>query len=466
MMTQILLELAACIALSLPVMGLARTRLFRPGHAQDGLFLVRALFVGLALLPWLAHALGASGWLASAEASAPIALELHGLVPGLMATDPGASAESMKAGLTAGSALLAVWLLGVTLLLLPFAQQRLKYRKLARHAVGVDPRRFGLSLPAKTRLAATAAPVAPFVAGLRHPRIIVPLHYFDGDSGPLRAVLQHECAHIRNRDMFWLPLCRTLLFLSWPILPLWFLYRDLGFQTELAADELALLHADMSKRRDYAGALLDALGRHAEPVSAALPGFLSLEKRRVRMRISNAMKPVDRKSTHTGRMVTLLMAATLLVPAVWIQGAVAGGNVKVNFVSPMHTGHISSRFGDRKNPFNGKLMHHAGIDIAAKAGTPILAPADGKVVFAGWKDDAHGNVIEIRHGKAFSSVYVHLQTTAVKAGDTVKAGALIGKVGETGKSTGPHLHLELYHDGVQLDPAKYLPLDLKSNRTS
>ncbi len=463
MTTQPMLELAACIVLSLPVVGLARTRLFRPGHAQAGLFLGRTLFVGLALLPWLAHALGTSGWLASSQASAPIALELRGLIPGLLATDAGAHAEPATSDWGAGAALLAVWLLGAALLLLPFARQRLKYRRLARHAVAVDPRSLDLSLPAGTHLAATAAPVSPFVSGLFQPRIIVPLHYIEGERKVLRAVLRHECAHIRNRDMFWLPLCRVLLLLSWPMLPLWLLCRDLAFQTELAADELALLDADSSTRRDYTSALLDALGRHAEPVSAALPGFLSLEKRRIHMRISNAMKPARRKSAHSGRMASMLMAATLLVPAVWFQCAIAGGKGKLNFISPLHSGHISSPFGERKNPFSGKETHHAGVDIAAKVGTPILAPADGNVVFAGWKDDAQGNVVEIRHGEAFRSVYEHLQTASVKAGDTIKAGTPIGTVGDTGQSTGPHLHMELYRDGVQLDPAKYLPLDLQDD---
>lgn len=120
-------------------------------------------------------------------------------------------------------------------------------------------------------------------------------------------------------------------------------------------------------------------------------------------------------------------------------------------------GRLSSNFGFRQNPF-GRLSSefHAGQDFAAQTGTTVVATADGKVIFSGWKR-GYGNIVIIRHDDDVSTRYAHLSETSVIADESVESGHRIGKVGSTGRSTGPHLHYEVRLNDVPADPAHYLP---------
>lgn len=120
-------------------------------------------------------------------------------------------------------------------------------------------------------------------------------------------------------------------------------------------------------------------------------------------------------------------------------------------------GRLSSTFGPRLHPITGEMRPHRGIDLAAPTGTPIAAMAAGTVTFAGWQN-GYGNVVIIQHGDGTETRYAHQDTMGVSVGQEVAAGELIGTVGSTGRSTGPHLHLELRRDGDAVDPAPYLGL--------
>lgn len=118
-------------------------------------------------------------------------------------------------------------------------------------------------------------------------------------------------------------------------------------------------------------------------------------------------------------------------------------------------GHLSSTFGYRVSPFTGQPVLHSGIDIANRVGTPIMAPARGTVTFTG-RQGAYGNSIIINHGNSVTTRYAHLQRAVVKEGQVVNRGDLIGYMGNSGRSTGPHLHYEVRVGGVPVNPMRYI----------
>lgn len=115
----------------------------------------------------------------------------------------------------------------------------------------------------------------------------------------------------------------------------------------------------------------------------------------------------------------------------------------------------SSTFGNRKDPFTGRLAFHSGLDFAAASGTKVLAAGAGTVTFVG-KMSGYGNVVEITHASGLVSRYAHLSAFLVKKGVTVDVGTPIARVGSTGRSTGPHLHFEVRRSDKPLDPVRYI----------
>lgn len=118
-------------------------------------------------------------------------------------------------------------------------------------------------------------------------------------------------------------------------------------------------------------------------------------------------------------------------------------------------GWITSPFGGRNSPFTGRRDFHKGIDISAPRGSHIYAPAKGTVTFSG-NDGAYGNCVTILHGNGVTTRYGHMQRTNVKQGQVVNRGDIIGFVGSTGRSTGPHLHYEVMLNGVCVNPMRYI----------
>lgn len=122
---------------------------------------------------------------------------------------------------------------------------------------------------------------------------------------------------------------------------------------------------------------------------------------------------------------------------------------------PADGGFVSSGFGHRADPFSGRVAYHEGVDIASKLGSPIRALADGVVAYTGEKSN-YGRTVEINHGNGLTTRYAHAHSVLVKVGDTVKRGDTVALVGSTGRSTGPHIHLEVLKDGRPVNPTKYL----------
>ena len=124
-------------------------------------------------------------------------------------------------------------------------------------------------------------------------------------------------------------------------------------------------------------------------------------------------------------------------------------------LAPVEGGWLSAGFGWRIDPFSGQKSFHEGLDLASEPGTPIVAAASGKVIFADVQPQ-YGKMVEIDHGNGLVTRYAHCSMLFVKEGDLVVRGQRIAAVGSTGRATGPHLHFEVRLNGVPQDPARFL----------
>lgn len=131
-----------------------------------------------------------------------------------------------------------------------------------------------------------------------------------------------------------------------------------------------------------------------------------------------------------------------------IAGAIPAGR-------PVSDGWISSFYGYRVDPFNGKKAFHDGIDFAGKTGSSVIAVADGIVSWAGMRG-GYGGLVEIDHGNGYITRYAHNKSLEVATGDRVNKGDVIALMGSTGRSTGPHVHFEVLRDGKSVNPFNYI----------
>lgn len=128
---------------------------------------------------------------------------------------------------------------------------------------------------------------------------------------------------------------------------------------------------------------------------------------------------------------------------------------RMPLAEPLAGYHETSGFGPRVDPFNGKMAFHAGLDLASDYGKPVLATAPGTVIFADWKG-AYGRMVEVDLGNGFHTRYGHLSSIDVKVGQKIAFRDVVGKVGSSGRSSGPHLHYEVWFDGIVRDPSKFI----------
>lgn len=126
------------------------------------------------------------------------------------------------------------------------------------------------------------------------------------------------------------------------------------------------------------------------------------------------------------------------------------------FLWPVQPVVMTSPWGNRVHPLSGEYRFHAGVDLLAERAQPVRAVGSGTVVFAGW-NGAHGKQVEIQHDDHLSTRYSHLEALLVAPGAHVNRGDVIALAGDTGQTTGPHLHFELLEDGTSVDPEELLP---------
>jgi len=132
------------------------------------------------------------------------------------------------------------------------------------------------------------------------------------------------------------------------------------------------------------------------------------------------------------------------------------GAIAVPSDKPVRTAAFTSGYGVRSDPFAGRAAMHSGIDLSGPTGTPIFATADGTVLRSGWNNGGYGNLVELDHGRGINTRYGHLSAILVRAGQHVKRGDLIARMGSTGRSTGSHLHYEVRIDGRAVNPIPFM----------
>jgi len=122
---------------------------------------------------------------------------------------------------------------------------------------------------------------------------------------------------------------------------------------------------------------------------------------------------------------------------------------------PITKGWMSSRYGKRTDPFTGRLAWHAGVDFAGKMGADIVSVASGVVTWSGPRY-GYGKLVEVNHGNGYKTRYAHCDELKVQVGEVVRKGDVIALMGSSGRSTGPHVHFEVYKNGRTVDPAAYI----------
>lgn len=170
--------------------------------------------------------------------------------------------------------------------------------------------------------------------------------------------------------------------------------------------------------------------------------------------ISEENSPKEDAVPVVGAVLTVGQPQKYELPPGYTADELSFGSLET--VAPV-VGTITSEYGYRNHPINGAYCFHGGIDIGAYAGTPIAAFAGGQVEYVG-ENDSYGLYFQIDHGDGIKSFYAHCQQVHVSKGQTVLAGETVALVGNTGTSTGPHLHLELKCGDTRVDPAYYLSL--------
>jgi len=129
--------------------------------------------------------------------------------------------------------------------------------------------------------------------------------------------------------------------------------------------------------------------------------------------------------------------------------------LSVPAIAPLNDYYISSKYGRRRDPFTRRWAHHAGVDLAAWYGSPVHATSSGKVTYAGYKS-GYGRVVEVNHGNGFVTRYGHLRKIVVKKGQDVTMTTKLGETGSTGRSTGPHVHYEIWFNGKTVNPVPFI----------
>lgn len=296
---------------------------------------------------------------------------------------------------------------------------------------------------------------SPFLAGISQRTIYLPQAISTQADADI--ILAHECTHIARGDLTTRPFERLVADIFWFSPFAWQMRRQMDYWREAACDaQTAALTGDSvayARALAHTARLVRPEPKLPLPVAAfILPERSTLKRRLTQLLERDARRPRRRMAFMAGAV------ACLIAPLALAQTATLSSASQ--YVHPvLKKGKITSAFGKRIDPFKNKEVWHGGIDIGYKMDAPIYAPADAKVLYSG-KKDGYGYTVDILVKDGTKIRFAQMNKIMVKKGTHIQAGEMIGKMGMTGRATGPHLHLEVWRDGEQVDPSKVRGLEL------
>ncbi|MBV7536747.1 peptidoglycan DD-metalloendopeptidase family protein [Duganella sp. sic0402] len=306
------------------------------------------------------------------------------------------------------------------------------------------------------------APVSPMLIGVLRPVLLLPAHLDALSTEQQQMIIAHELHHWRVRDPLCLAIAATLQTVFWFNPSLRWMARQMEWALELQCDQQVLAGRPQHQRKQYATALLQ---QWSAPMGvAAFNGATITARIRHMQKGSLPILSAAAGWTACAALAAVLATGVILQPAlaISIPGLPATASVVAPpatlpeaWRAPLDKVRVTSFYGVKRSL---PRTPHRGIDFGAANGTPVHATASGTVIAAGAiaeNDGKYGNTVIIDHG-AQRSFYAHLNSVSVKPGQRVQAGELIGAVGATGLTTGPHLHLEVRQNGKNIDPATML----------
>ncbi|MCI0494017.1 M23/M56 family metallopeptidase [candidate division KSB1 bacterium] len=396
--------------------------------------------------------------------------------------------QAQQARIFAG--LFFAWLAGISLLFMIYLKKLNRFHQVIKRATPVENQKIlqiakdwcaHFRIKKSVRLVSSDEYSSPFTIGILHPIIFLPASVIKNEHQfHLESIIAHELAHIKRRDNIWMKI-QSLLQIIYFFNPVaWYVNSKIGLSRECICDSMVLSREKIAIA-NYGSGIMTVLKLNlfgADEINV-LPGFGSQTKKMM-YRI-NHLKGTKMK----GKYQSLLIFGTLFFLVIFVlpmAGSVLNKdarpensnfqliaaensfsnndeislqNESVEFALPLKTGRISAPFGNMKDPYNKKIVHHNGIDIAAPIGTEIFAAADGVVEIAA-VEKGLGKHILLQHGNGYQTFYSHCDSLLVQKGQQVKSDDVIAHVGTTGRSTGPHLHFEIRKDGKPQDPQNYL----------
>ncbi|USG68303.1 peptidoglycan DD-metalloendopeptidase family protein [Brevibacillus ruminantium] len=423
----------------------------------------------MSLFNWLPAWSGAAMPFDTTVAAPPIYIERAGLPLSGDLTLQQSSTSLLGTDSLLLSLLAVIWFCGALILLITvFCQarrfsSRLKQEPLVEEQWVLDilaACKHQMNITKPIRVIKSRSVTSPMLTGLWQPQIVLPEKSLEIlDKQELQHVILHELSHWKRRDIAVNSLMSFLLIWNWFNPLLWYAASRMRRDQEIACDALALTYMKESEVKSYGYTMIKLLEMYAKQRNTAFTAGFSSSKNELkrRMYMIRSFRKNAYSWTTSGVIIAIVLGVVTLTSGQKaageplhlinpVEGSTAATSEPFLLIPPVE-GKITSTFRDARN--------QDGIVIVNNASTPVQAAAAGTVIQAEYSGKA-GNQIIIQHEAGYQTVYSHLEKLEVTSGTAVAQGQLIGLLGSTGRSTGPHLYFELHRDGQPVDPLPFM----------